>query len=295
MEKYSHVRENLVRMLQKGGGNTPPVEFRQSPLATLEELETTHCPNYVRKFVRGEMSPKDIRATGFPWTKQGVNRSLSSVGGTVACMRENTRKVAAHLAGGTHHAFYDRGEGFCVFSDIAVAANLALREYSDIFANGGGILIVDLDVHQGNGNAALFKDNRDVFTFNMHCSGNIFSERQTSDCDIDLPNGCTGGEYLSILQREMLGLMDQLRPQLIFFQSGVDVLRSDRLGKMNLTRDDVRERNALVYEAARSNNTPIVVTMGGGYPKDISTGSPDFIEVVGAHTDVYRQIVEHYS
>ena len=307
MEKYSYVRQSLQQQVD---GNKDVI-FQRSPLASFDELTSTHCPKYVKRFLDGDLTPKELRAIGFPWTKQGVNRSLSSVGGTLAATRlvmdkqrqdpNDQRKVSAQLAGGTHHAFYDRGEGFCSFSDIAISANIALDEYQDVFnAAGSGdepgrVLIIDLDVHQGNGNAVLFQNNPLVYTFNMHCSGNIFSARQESDCDIDLPNGTSGEEYLDVLSEWLPRLFYGLKPQLVFFQAGVDILQHDRLGKLHLSRQDVRTRNSLVYQAAISANVPLVVTMGGGYPKDINPISDSFREVIGAHTDVYSQIIDEYS
>ena len=306
MEKYKYVREGLQAHIDP---HLVEATFNVSPLATVDELITAHCPEYVRRYMSGELTEREIRATGFPWTQAGVNRSLSSVGGTLACMRhvmdrqrtsaDGAFKVAAHLAGGTHHAFRDRGEGFCLFSDIAVAAHVALKEYPEILdtegAEKGRIMIIDLDVHQGNGNAKLFEDDPRVFTFNVHCAGNLFSQRQISDIDVDIPNGCKGDEYLKQLSHWLPFLFENIKPQLIFFQAGVDILENDRLGKLALTRDDVRKRNSLIYEASIKHDIPLVVTMGGGYPKDINPESVSFKEVIGAHTDVYSQIVDTWS
>jgi len=199
MEKYGKVRHRLLERLRVDGvtyTSTDPkditrpakeaadgspsahAEFRLSPLATVEELQTTHCPKYIERFIHGDFTAAEVRAVGFPWSEQGVKRSLSSVGGTLAATRHvlstaaTLQKqgrtgpvVAAHLAGGTHHAFYDRGEGFCVFSDIAVATNCALREFPWVKQ----VLIIDLDVHQGNGNALLFAKCPQVYTFNSEC------------------------------------------------------------------------------------------------------------------------------
>jgi acetoin utilization deacetylase AcuC-like enzyme len=334
MDKYSMVRERLSKHVE---GNTM-VQFQQSPIAKKTELETTHCKDYVNRVLNGELTAKEVRATGFPWTEAGVKRSLSSVGGTIAGMREvlnpSSRKISAQLAGGTHHAFYDRGEGFCTFSDIAVAANLALNEYPHV----KNILILDLDVHQGNGNAALFRHNPNVITFSMHCSGNIFSAREQSDIDVDLPNGTHGQEYLKTLNEWLPKLCCGVnygntstdtdtgtgtgagtdtdnknttitittsqpilpnyqfpKPDLIFYQAGVDILGSDRLGKLNLSRDDCRLRNEIVYQIAKKERIPIVVTMGGGYPKDLTPNSETYEQVIGAHCDVYAQILSVYN
>jgi acetoin utilization deacetylase AcuC-like enzyme len=168
---------------------------------------------------------------------------------------------SCHIAGGTHHAFYDYGEGFCVFSDIAVAANLALLEYPNIVRK---IVIIDLDVHQGNGNAVLFKDDSRVFTFSMHCKENYFSKKQSSDVDVELDAGTTDEEYLLKLQAWLPYLTKTLQPDLIFYQAGVDISGKDRLGRLSITRDGLRRRNRMVYKAAKRHGVRIVTTMGGG-------------------------------
>ena len=175
MEKYRVVREGLQAEMASHRG----VSFDVSPLATEAELTTTHCPLYTKRFLSGNLNEKENRKIGFPWSISGVQRATSSVGGTLAATRAVLShpdvRAAAHCAGGTHHAFYDYGEGFCVFSDIAVAANCALREYPEAVKR---IVIIDCDVHQGNGNAVLFQNNPEVFTFSMHCAKNYFSPVQ---------------------------------------------------------------------------------------------------------------------
>ena len=319
MGKYALVREQLQERLSMMSSDVAAdaevdVTFRVSPLVTVEELQTTHCPIYISRFLQGNTTPAEQRVVGFPWSQQGVLRSLSSVGGTLAAARHvielsinskakvldgeekkeekenNSFVAAAHLAGGTHHSFYDRGEGFCVFSDIAVAANCIMQEYTFIEK----ILIIDLDVHQGNGNASLFADDPRVITFNMHCTGNIFSELEQSDIDVELPTGCNGEEYLSNLQHWMPYLFEVVRPQLVFFQAGVDVLSTDRLGKLNLSRNDLRKRNSCVYSAAAEHAIPLVVTMGGGYPANLDPSSESFRDTIGGHVDVYEQVVSEW-
>jgi len=183
MPKYRLVREKL----QREYSFPELVLFTPSPCASEAELATTHCPNYIHRYFTGNMTPLEVRRTRFPWSMDHVRRSTSSVGGTVAAMRaiaDNHNLVfTGHIAGGTHHAFYDYGEGFCIFSDIAVAANLALLEYPEQFRR---IVIIDLDVHQGNGNAELFKDSKQVFIFSMHCKDNYFSAKRSSNVDIEL-------------------------------------------------------------------------------------------------------------
>lgn len=291
MDKYRLVRDEVK---EKFGDK---VEFKESPLASKEELLSTHCPEYITRFLDGTMSEREIRVSGFPWTERGVNRALSSVGGTLAATREvmrhglNSGAVAAHLAGGTHHAMYDRPEGFCIFSDIAVAANMAFEEFPELER----ILIIDCDVHQGNGNAVLFQDDPRVFTFSIQCEGNIFSKKAKSDVDVDLPNGTTDADYLAKLKSWLSPfLMDVVKPQLIFYQAGVDISEHDRLGKLKITREGLRKRNELVYSAVKRRNIPMILTMGGGYPKNLDHDSTAFKTLIGAHSDCYVQLIEMF-
>lgn len=317
MEKYRKVRE----MVQQREATLPTAqrshlkcEFRVSPLATIEELSTTHCSSYVDRFLRGDLTELELRNVGFPWSESGVKRALSSVGGTIAAasavceaLRERQRfldreredeKVtvqtadvplvwAAHVAGGTHHAFKDRGEGFCIFSDIAVASNVVLLRYPDVVRR---ILIVDLDVHQGNGNAVLFQGRDDVMTFSMHCKANYFSKKEKSDLDVELPVGCTDQTYVATLNH----WLGRIRREggnfdLIFFQAGVDVIAEDRLGCMSLSSDGLRQRNEMVFNFAREMDASLVITMGGGYPQN------DWTTILEAHANVYFQAHQYVS
>mmetsp|Transcript_34703 Transcript_34703/g.108649 ORF Transcript_34703/g.108649 Transcript_34703/m.108649 type:complete len:339 (-) Transcript_34703:44-1060(-) len=281
MHKYRAVRERIHH------ANKPNIVLQPSPIARTDDIRTTHCHEYLRRFLCNMLTDKENRNIGFPWSPQGVKRTLSSVGGTVAAMHSVCgpagHKLAGHIAGGTHHAFRDRGEGFCVFSDIAVAANVALRDYEHIKK----ILIVDCDVHQGNGNAVLFQDNPFVFTFSMHCAGNFFSERQKSDLDVEIPVHCKDDDYMSLLHYWLPLAVDRSQPDLIFYQSGVDCLGGDKLGRANLTLDGLRARDALVYKTALDHKIRLVVTMGGGYPRDMSPASPEFRATINAHANVY--------
>ena len=252
-------------------------EFVVSPLATVDELETTHCKDYIQRFLNGQQSEKEQRNVGFPWSREGVDRALSSVGGTLAaacsvCDELERRNIesssssglemppwAAHVAGGTHHAFYDYGEGFSVFSDIAVAANVVLQRYPALIKR---ILIVDLDVHQGNGNAVLFQDRSEVTTVSFQCEGNYFSEKQKSDLDVELPIGCNDATYLMTLHHWLKRIEKLAGPDfydLIFYQAGVDILEDDRLGRMNISAKGVQRRNELVYDFARRLGIPLVI------------------------------------
>jgi acetoin utilization deacetylase AcuC-like enzyme len=321
MAKYGQVRrlvQDWVVLSQKEHQQQQQqlrCDFRISPLATVQELVTTHSAEYVQRFLSGNLTRSEIRNVGFPWSPSGVKRALSSVGGTVAAachvcehvqlqQRQQLQQThqddanknhvvvvvprtvagccwSAHVAGGTHHAFYDHGEGFCVFSDMAVAANVVLKRYPHVIQ--GRILMLDLDVHQGNGNAVLFQDEPRVFTFSMHCRDNYFSPRQQSDLDIELPAGCNDATYLATLHHWLKQLEQENnnsnkdnkgdRFDLIFYQAGVDVLACDRLGRMNLTAAGVAKRNDMVYRFATKINAPLAITMGGGYPSSASSSA----------------------
>lgn len=314
MEKYGKVRRMVQQQLNCDDDSD---SFRVSPLSTIDELATTHCRDYIHRHLTGDQSDADLRNVGFPWSEQGVKRSLSSVGGTVAAAcavceeldkngsNGNNKNGAtddattnnssgiqpwgAHVAGGTHHAFYDRGEGFCIFSDIAVAANVVLQKYPHLVQR---VLILDLDVHQGNGNAVLFQDTPEVFTFSMHCAANYFSAKQESDLDIELPAECNDETYLMTLQHWLSRLKRQdAGPfDMIFFQAGVDILEADRLGRMSLSSAGVERRNQLVYEFAHALNVPLIITMGGGYPR-----TDDWTPIIDAHANVYIQAHQFLS
>ena len=321
MAKYRQVREAVQSKLTNNADEQKVIQctFSVSPLATYEQLSATHCPEYIQRYLRGQMTESENRNIGFPWTLQHVNRTLSSTGGTVAAsldayaeyLRRCNSQVenahlcwSAHVAGGTHHAFEDYGEGFCIFSDIAVAANVLLQKYpyqpSGSTADRGirRILIIDLDVHQGNGNAKLFQENDRVQTFSVHCRSNYFSKKESSDLDVELPSGCTDETYLSTLSHWLRrieqhpfddGDLHQKPFDFIFYQAGVDIHKDDRLGRLSITQEGISRRNKMVYEFAHRMKCPFTICMGGGYPKD------DWSPIIGAHTSVYVEAHQYLS
>ena len=297
MEKY-----RLVRQLLQRRHAADPVSWEISPLASLDELATTHDPEYARRYMDNEFTARENRVVGFPWSTKSVDRSLSSVGGTLAAARVACGWVAdgsgavltGHIAGGTHHAFAAHGEGFCVFSDIAVAANGCLREYDWLER----VLIVDLDVHQGNGNAVLFQDDPRVFTYSQQCRENLFSAEQISDLDVYLAEGTGDEEYLAAMAEHIPRVIADVNPQLIFFQGGVDPHEDDRLGRLKLTHEGLRKRNEMLYQLVadhaltlESGRCGLVVTLGGGYPRNLSEESDSFRAIVDAHAEVYSGAV----
>lgn len=277
IEKYTMAREILEQ--QHNHCVTP------GPLATVEEACLAHSKAYVEQVVTGMMSETMRRRVGFKEApmRAFVMRSLASLGATVAATRHCLRNGgmwSGAISGGTHHAFADSGEGFCVFNDVAVAARLAQHEFGI-----DSVMVVDLDVHQGNGTAKIFENDPHVYTFSMHqAKGFPFSTRCTSDTEISLPDGCDDDSYLRMLQH-LPALVDKHRPGLIVYQAGVDGLANDRFGRLQLTRKGLKVRNEFLYDLAISCRLPVVITMGGGYHRDIK-------QTVDCSVDVYLQAKE---
>ena len=250
--------------------------------ATLADVCLVHEPSYVTDVRQGTLSAVAIRRLGFPWSESLVVRAMRSVGGTLAALEWAMQFGAAgHIAGGTHHAFRDRGEGFCVFNDLAVGAAVAMRDHG-----ARRVAIVDLDVHQGNGTAAIFADEPRVFCLSVHASKNYPFEKARGTMDVALPDDVSDEGYLAALDQALAAVRAHL-PDVIFYQSGVDCLAGDRLGRMCLSHETLRARNARVYALARALHVPLVVTLGGGYGRDIE-------RTVRAHVDVYRGLVSAF-
>ncbi|RMG69788.1 MAG: histone deacetylase, partial [Bacteroidetes bacterium] len=273
MEKYDLLPEQLVYE-----GTLEAYHFYEPGLLTEAQVLTTHSPGYWEKLCQGTLSPREIRRTGFPYSPRLLTRGLSIARGTL----ENARYALAHrsiglnIAGGTHHAFADRGEGFCLLNDIALAANILLAE-----GTVRQILIVDLDVHQGNGTAAIFRHDTRVFTFSIHGAHNYPLHKEQSDLDLPLPDGTGDQVYLEQLKKNLPPLLDQVQPDLVFYLAGVDVLASDRLGRLALSPQGVREREAFVLGLCHRHRLPVAVSLGGGY-------SPQVRDIIEAHAHVFR-------
>lgn len=272
MSKYEVLPEQLLHegtIKQSNLFNPKPIEEKW--------ILTTHDELYWQRLQTLSLTPKEIRRTGFPLTKELVEREATIMSGTLQCVHFALEHgVAMNIAGGTHHAFTNRGEGFCLLNDIAIAANYALSK--KLVAK---ILVVDLDVHQGNGTAQIFRDEPRVFTFSMHGANNYPMIKESSDLDIGLPDFTDDKFYLQTLKSNLANILDQVQPELIFFQSGVDVLATDKLGKLSLTRAGCKERDRIVLKTAYQNQIPVVASMGGGY-------STDFRDIIEAHANTYR-------
>ncbi|HET7731360.1 MAG TPA: histone deacetylase [Usitatibacter sp.] len=260
MGKYARLRERLL-----ASGEFGEDDFRVPEPASDEQITRAHSAEYLRRVVEGRLDAAEIRAIGFPWSERMVERSRRSSGATIAAAREAlTRGWSANLAGGTHHAFRDRGEGFCVFNDAAIAARAMQSE-----AGLQRIAIVDCDVHQGNGTASIFAGDETVFTFSIHGARNFPFAKEASDLDIELRDGTGDDEYLWHLERGLDETLERSRPQLAFFLAGADPYEGDRLGRLALTKAGLARRDALVLGALRARRIPVALAMAGGYARDI--------------------------
>ncbi|MBM3760345.1 MAG: histone deacetylase [Acidobacteria bacterium] len=268
MEKYRLIRRELER--------TPQFRFAPGPLVSRDDLIRVHDAAYVDAFLEGRLDASQVRRIGFPQVPELISRSLSSVGGTLAAAeRSLIEGWSGVLAGGTHHAFRDFGSGFCVLNDIAVAAR-SLLDRSLVRR----VLIVDLDVHQGDGTAAIFSEHPEVFTFSAHGRNNFPFRKQQSDWDLEFENGAEDDAYLSALAPALAQVFAQ-EFDIVFYQAGVDGLRSDRLGKLSLSADGIAARDRLVFEHVARLHIPCVVTLGGGYAEPIQ-------DTVTAAANTYR-------
>lgn len=234
--------------------------LEEAPFAERRTIELAHDPEYVEQFFAGNLPPAVVRRIGFPWSEGLVRRTLGSVGGTLAATADALDfGWGGTLAGGTHHAFRGTGSGFCVFNDHAIAI-LSLRESGRVRRAA----VIDLDVHQGDGTAEIFQNDGDVFTASVHCRENFPFRKQQSTVDVELPPGVGDEEYLKILDHLLPQVM-AFDPGIIFYQSGVDGLASDALGKLALTEEGLSERDRRVMDMASSHGVPLVITLGGGY------------------------------
>jgi acetoin utilization deacetylase AcuC-like enzyme len=250
-----------------------------APAAGTDDLTLVHHAAYVAAVRNGALPDVAVRRLGFPWSEALADRSRRSVGGTLAALAWAYGEGAAgHLAGGTHHAFADRGEGFCVFNDLAVATRVAQRDHG-----ARRVAIVDLDVHQGNGTAALFAGDPQVLTLSLHGQKNYPFVKEPSSLDVGLPDGCEDEAYLAALDPS-LERVEGFRPDLLLYQAGVDPLRGDRFGRLALSHEGLKRRDARVFALARKLGVPLVVVLGGGY-------HPDGQASVAAHVNVFKGLL----
>ncbi len=272
MLKYELIPEQLLHE----GTITAENIFSPAPCA-LEIVLWTHDAEYVDKLLQQTLNTSEQRKIGFPQSPALTQRELIITQGTIDCCHYALQFGAAlNVAGGTHHAFADRGEGFCLLNDFGVAANYLLKKQL-----AQQILIIDLDVHQGNGTASLFAQEPRVFTFSMHGAHNYPFHKEQSDLDIPLPDGIDDAAYLNLLEQNLKQLFTQVKPDFVFYLSGVDILATDKFGKLKISMEGCKQRDAMVFEHCKKQKTPVVVAMGGGY-------SPDVRDIVEAHCNTFR-------
>jgi acetoin utilization deacetylase AcuC-like enzyme len=259
MAKYSGLRERLLR-----DRIVSPQDLHEAPRASWNDLRLVHTDDYLTAIERGTLAREAQRRIGFPWSPQMVERARRSVGATIAAAEAAlVDGCAANLAGGTHHAFPDHGEGYCVFNDVAVAARVLQRDRGVT-----RVAVVDCDVHQGDGTAAIFRDDRSVFTLSLHGAKNYPFKKQTSDLDVELADGTGDEPYLAKLAQCLEVIFDHV-PDVVFYLAGADPYAEDRLGRLKLSIDGLRQRDLMVFNRCRAAAVPIVVTMSGGYAQDV--------------------------
>ncbi|OON66912.1 histone deacetylase [Hymenobacter sp. CRA2] len=277
--KYELIREQLLWQ-----GIAQPADIYDPGFCAEEDILRVHTAEYWYKVKELRLSPAEVRRLGLPQSPELVHRSLSSAAGTVqSALRALRDGIGMSLAGGTHHAFADRGEGFCVLNDIAIAAARLLHH-----GLARQVLVVDLDVHQGDGTASIFRDEPRVFTFSMHAGANYPLRKEQSDLDVALPLGMDDAAYLAQLQEVLPGLIEQVQPDFVFFQAGVDVLATDKLGKLALTPAGCRQRDELVLGLCHERGLPLAVSMGGGYSERLR-------DIVDAHCQTFAVAYELYE
>jgi acetoin utilization deacetylase AcuC-like enzyme len=260
MVKFQKLHELLLK-----DGILTPENLYQPQIPDQSLLELVHTPDYIENYCQGTLDAKAQRRIGLPWSPELVRRTCTAVGGTILTANLALEHgIACNTAGGTHHAFPDFGSGFCIFNDLAIAARV-LQKWGLVKQ----VLIVDLDVHQGDGTAFIFQNDPKVFTFSMHCEINFPSRKQTSDLDVPLPEGLDNDGYLQILANYLPDLLSQVKPDLVLYDAGVDTHVGDRLGKLALTDEGLYRRERQVLSTCRAGGYPVACVIGGGYAEDM--------------------------
>lgn len=281
MAKYGLLRARL-------GREQTALQMQEAPRATDGELALVHGPAYISALVQGTIDPAAMREIGFPWSEAMVERARRSTGATVAAARMAMREgVAANLAGGTHHAYADKGGGFCVFNDAAVATRLMQAEWGRTRRDPMRVAIIDLDVHQGNGTAHIFRHDGSVFTLSLHGERNFPFRKEQSDLDVALPDGCHDDAYLQALDVALDELAQRFDPGLVIYLAGADPHEGDRLGRLKLSLDGLEARDRRVFDWCWQRRVPLALTMAGGYGVNIE-------ETVRVQCNTYRVALEYW-
>ena len=272
MEKYDLLPKQLLHE-----GTAREADFFEPGILSIEHILAVHTEDYWRDLSGLTISQREQRVSGFVHSKELIDRESCIMEGTVrAAEMAITKKIGFNIAGGTHHAFADRGEGFCLLNDQVIAAHYLLNSHGM-----NKILIIDLDVHQGNGTAALAHGDERIFTCSMHGRNNYPLQKEQSDLDVELEDGIQDKEYLALLAKNLDEILNKIQPDFVFYQCGVDILASDKLGKLAVTMSGCRERDRFVFDRIRQIDVPVVCTMGGGY-------SPQIKDIVEAHAQTFR-------
>jgi acetoin utilization deacetylase AcuC-like enzyme len=280
--KYQLLRERLA-------AEVPAVELVQAPAATDGELALVHSPAYIGAVSDGSVDPRVMREIGFPWSAAMVERARRSVGATIAaCRSAATYGISANIAGGTHHSYPDKGGGFCVFNDAAVAARLMQAEHARVHARSLAVAIIDLDVHQGNGTASIFRTDDSVFTLSIHGEKNFPFRKEPGDLDVQLADGCGDDEYLHALETALGELDQRFDPGLIVYLAGADPHEGDRLGRLKLTWDGLEARDRRVFDWAWERRIPLAFAMAGGYGLRIE-------DTVQVQVNTFRVAVQYFA
>ena len=278
MEKYDLIPKKLIAEKTFSKDN-----FFEPGILNKEDVLLTHSNDYYNKLVSQSLSKKEIRPIGFPLSKLLIEREKKIAQGTIECVSFSIKNgISMNIAGGTHHAFADKGEGFCMLNDQAIAANYLL--HNDLAKK---ILIIDLDVHQGNGTASIFKNDMNVFTLSFHGKKNYPFKKEKSDLDIEFDDGTEDVEYLTKLEDVIPNIIKILNPDFIFYLSGVDILKTDKLGRLSLSIEGCKKRDSIILNLCKTFNIPLQISMGGGYSKNIE-------DIVNAHCNTFRLAKEIY-
>ena len=279
MSKYQLLRNEVASYRD--------VELLEAPLATIDELLLVHDAEYINKVIQGQLTPSEQREIGFPWSELMVIRSRRSAGATIAATMSAWRNgVAVNLAGGTHHSYADKGSGFCVFNDAAIAAKKIQERMMAHLQRHLRVAIIDLDVHQGNGTASIMKDDPSVFTFSMHGEKNFPFCKEDSDLDIALRDGCEDEEYLEALIKALATVDTDFSPELVIFLAGADPFQGDRLGRLKLSIEGLRRRDEMVLQWCFERKVPVAIAMAGGYGKTIE-------DTVAIHAQTIRTAIAY--
>ena len=278
MIKYELIPEQLLRE-----NTCSPDNFFEPGIISDEIVLKTHEEEYFKRFRNLNLSKKEVREIGFPLSKELVYREMTIAQGTIECVKYSLKNgISMNIAGGTHHAFYDRGEAFCMLNDQAIAAKYLINKKLV-----KKIMIIDLDVHQGNGTASIFSENKEVFTISFHGKKNCPFRKEKSDIDVEFEDNSDDHFYLKKLKDFIPNAIDNFKPDFIFYLSGVDVLNNDKLGRLGLSIDGCKERDKFILELCKKNSIPVQISMGGGYSELLKN-------IIEAHSNTFRLAQEIY-